>query len=244
MHDTLLDNYGVFAFNGSKTGNAYADFLLGLPSTMTQDAPVRKTDNGGTSVCSRRTTTAPPAADARSRRPLRPAGPVHRSAEPKACLRAWPEVAGVPTAPEGLLFPGDPGIPRGIAHTDKNNIAPRVGVAWDPMGDGRMSVRAATGMFYGSITGNEWNTTADNQPFTVRQSFPTVKTLSDPYGNLREASVHFRSSTARGRRDSHPPRRTSVRPRIRLAALVPDERHRRAEVESFSVSASYVAISS
>src|SRR5262249_58475141 len=46
IHDTLLDNYGVFAFNGSKTGNAYADFLLGLPATMTQDAPVRKTDNG------------------------------------------------------------------------------------------------------------------------------------------------------------------------------------------------------
>ena len=47
-----------------------------------------------------------------------------------------------------------------------------------------MSVRAAAGVFYGSITGNEWNTTADNQPFTVRQSFPMVKTLSDPYGNL------------------------------------------------------------
>ena len=46
IHDTLLDNYGVFTFNGSKTGNAYADFLLGLPATMTQDAPVRKTDNG------------------------------------------------------------------------------------------------------------------------------------------------------------------------------------------------------
>src|SRR4029078_12154249 len=46
VHDTLLDNYGVFLFNGSKTGNAYADFLLGLPATMTQDAPVRKTDNG------------------------------------------------------------------------------------------------------------------------------------------------------------------------------------------------------
>jgi hypothetical protein len=39
-------------------------------------------------------------------------------------------------------------------------------------------------VFYGSITGNEWNTTADNQPFTVRQSFPTVFTLSDPYRNL------------------------------------------------------------
>ena len=89
-----------------------------------------------------------------------------------------------PTAPEGLLFPGDPGISRGIVKTDRNNIAPRLGVAWDRMGDGRTSVRAAAGVFYGSITGNEWNTTADNQPFTVRQSFPTVFTLSDPYRNL------------------------------------------------------------
>ena len=48
----------------------------------------------------------------------------------------------------------------------------------------RTSVRGGVGLFYGSITGNEWNTTADNQPFTVRQSFPTVFTLSDPYRNL------------------------------------------------------------
>jgi hypothetical protein len=89
-----------------------------------------------------------------------------------------------PTAPVGLLFPGDAGVSRGIVHTDYNNIAPRLGIAWDPKGDGRTAVRASFGMFYGSISGNEWNTTADNQPFTVRQSFPTVFTLADPYRNL------------------------------------------------------------
>ena len=73
---------------------------------------------------------------------------------------------------------------RGIVKTDLNNIAPRLGMAWDVNGDGRTSVRAAGGIFYGSITGNEWNTTADNQPFTVRQPIPTVFTLSDPYRNL------------------------------------------------------------
>jgi hypothetical protein len=52
-------------------------------------------------------------------------------------------------------------------------------------------VRAGFGMFYGSITGNEWNTTADNQPFTVRQSFPTVFTLSDPYRNLPGGASPF-----------------------------------------------------
>ena len=88
-----------------------------------------------------------------------------------------------PNAPEGLLFPGDDGISRGIVKWDRNNIAPRVGVAWDPRGDGRLSVRAGAGIFYGSITGNEWNTTADNQPFTVRQQFANVFTLADPYRN-------------------------------------------------------------
>jgi hypothetical protein len=185
VHDTLLDNYGVFAFNGTKTGNAYADFLLGLPSTFTQDAPIRKTDNGAylsafvqddfrvhprlTLNLGIRYDVQFPFTDPQNRKLAYVPG-------------AKSQVS--PTALEGLLFPGDPGISRGIVHTDWNNVAPRLGLAWDPKGDGRTSIRAGFGIFYGSISGNEWNTTADNQPFTVRQPFPTVKTLSDPYGNL------------------------------------------------------------
>jgi hypothetical protein len=185
VHDTLLDNYGVFTFNASKTGNAYADFMLGLPATMTQDAPVRKTDNGAylslfaqndyrihprlTLNLGVRYDLQPPFTDPQNR---------------KLAFVPGAQSTVSPNAPVGLLFPGDAGISDGIVKTDYNNIAPRLGLAWDPLGDGRTSVRAAFGMFYGSITGNEWNTTADNQPFTVRQSFPTVKTLSDPYGNL------------------------------------------------------------
>src|SRR5262249_48598342 len=89
-----------------------------------------------------------------------------------------------PTAPVGLLFPGDSGVSRGIVKTDVNNVAPRLGLAWDPNGDGRMAVRAAFGLFYGSITGNQWDTTADKQPVTVPPSLPTVFPLSDPYRNL------------------------------------------------------------
>ncbi len=185
VHDTLLDNYGVFAFNGIKTGNAYADFLLGLPSTMTQDAPVRKTDNGSYislfaqddyRIHSRVTLNLGVRYDLQF--------PFTDPDNRKLAFVPGEQSQVSPNAPLGLLFPGDPGISRGIVKTDTNNIAPRLGIAWDPRGDGRMSVRAAAGVFYGSITGNEWNTTADNQPFTVRQSFPTVKTLSDPYGNL------------------------------------------------------------
>ena len=185
VHDTLLDNYGVFTFNGSKTGNAYADFLLGLPATMTQDAPVRKTDNGAyISLFAQDDFRIHPRVTLNLGAPLRPAVPVHGSRESQAGLRARRAVAGVA---DGA---GRPAVSRRPRHQPRhrqdrhNNIAPRLGIAWDPRGDGRMSVRAAAGVFYGSITGNEWNTTADNQPFTVRQPFPTVKTLSDPYGNL------------------------------------------------------------
>jgi Carboxypeptidase regulatory-like domain/TonB dependent receptor-like, beta-barrel len=191
VHDTLLDNYGVFTFNGSKTaapgatGNAYADFLLGLPASMTQDAPVRKTDNGAyISLFAQDDYRVHPRLTLNLGIRYDLQFPYTDPDNRKLAFVPGVQSQVSPTAPVGLLFPGDPGISRGIVKTDKNNFAPRLGLAWDPQGDGRMSVRAAAGVFYGSTTGNEWNTTADNQPFTVRQPFPTVKTLSDPYGNL------------------------------------------------------------
>jgi len=55
-----------------------------------------------------------------------------------------------PNAPAGYLFPGDPNGPQGnkLSPNDLNKWSPRIGVAWDPKGDGRMSVRAGFGIFY------------------------------------------------------------------------------------------------
>ena len=52
-----------------------------------------------------------------------------------------------PDAPVGLLFPGDPGVGRGIAQS-YNAFMPRLGAVWDPLGDGRWSVRASYGLYY------------------------------------------------------------------------------------------------
>ena len=53
-----------------------------------------------------------------------------------------------PTAPPGLVFPGDTGISASTYSPDKLNFGPRVGIAWDPTGTGKLSIRSGFGLFY------------------------------------------------------------------------------------------------
>ena len=54
----------------------------------------------------------------------------------------------LPSAPAGLLYPGDPGVPAGLIPTEKTAFAPRAGLAYDPKGDGKWLGSAAYGIFY------------------------------------------------------------------------------------------------
>ena len=89
-----------------------------------------------------------------------------------------------PAAPTGLVYPGDPGVSRGIVPTDKNNVAPRLAVAWDPFGGGKTSVRSAFGVFYDALAGQGdfFQSGVLSPPFTplIELNTPTRITLADP----------------------------------------------------------------
>src|SRR5262249_51770455 len=90
-----------------------------------------------------------------------------------------------PAAPLGLLFPGDPDpvfgrVPRGGYPPDKNNFAPRFGLAYSPrpqsgllrflFGNSSTAIRGGAGIFYDQATAYTVTRFSFVQPFSVSQS--------------------------------------------------------------------------
>ncbi|HVO62402.1 MAG TPA: TonB-dependent receptor [Terriglobales bacterium] len=71
-----------------------------------------------------------------------------------------------PSAPAGLLYPGDPRVPAGLIPTFKKGFAPRIGLAWDPTGNGRWLVSAGYGIFF--------------EPYYTGQGGPLQDAISAP----------------------------------------------------------------
>jgi hypothetical protein len=74
-------------------------------------------------------------------------------------------------APLGMVFPGDPGVPKGTNFPDKKNFAPRFGFAWDPTGKGRTSLRGGVGLFYDILKGEDNLQFNGTPPFTSNAGF-------------------------------------------------------------------------
>src|SRR5580693_3176389 len=210
IQQTLLNNYGVFGFSGSNIKDvvsgktvavpALANFVMGLPTSISQDAPVTGYTNSWSTglfvqdnfrVVPRLTLNLGLRWDIQTP----PTDPQNRGTS----FEVGEQSVAIPAAPEGALFFGDPGITRGIVSVRWHHVSPRVGFAWDPFGDGKTSVRGGAGVFYGSVSGNEWNTVTNFEPSAIRYTFtnatqavtgagltavPQGATLSCPYNKL------------------------------------------------------------
>jgi len=90
-------------------------------------------------------------------------------------------------APSGVYYPGDPGFPGdSITNTRWLHFDPRVGIAWDPKGTGRMSVRASYGMSYERQNAQYWLS-----PGTTAPPWGGAVILTNPDGGLDKPYQNF-----------------------------------------------------
>jgi hypothetical protein len=161
-----------------------ADFLIGHPNSMGQDSPDDANENYwnyglflqdnwrissalSVNVGIRYDVQTAPVDNQRRIGVFRPG--VQSTVSPKAML--------------GQLFPGDPGVPDGGVDTNYNHFSPRVGFAYNPFHSGHTVIHGAAGLFFDTISGNEWMLSQNFQPFAVRETnaFTHVVSLQHIY---------------------------------------------------------------
>jgi hypothetical protein len=184
--DNQNDEYndsGTFAFNGQYSGDPLLDFLTGtMPSftqTLQQDFSYRQTliELYGQDTI-RITPRLVANIGLRWEPTLSPHDYFNRgSVFDLAGYTAGRASTVFPHGPAGQYFYGDPGVPQGFTADHWLNLSPRIGLVFDPRGDGRTTIRVGGGILFDSLgTFLTYRVTAQNAPWGV-----TVTESSGPY---------------------------------------------------------------
>jgi len=192
---------GTFSFFGSgtqSTGNGFADFLLGLPDFYSQQSspPFHESasDGGFFGEDSWQIKT-----NLTFNFGLRwdYVTPWSESNHQITTLIPGAESQTFPGAPLGYLVPGDhlpngQTIPAGIAPTPKDNLSPRIGIAYSPNwsdgllskltgGPGKTSVHLGGGRFFTSPEGLTVAYPTGNPPYGLTYTSPEPPLMSTPF---------------------------------------------------------------
>ena len=194
----VYDN-GTFVFDGSRSksssvsgsGNSLADFFLGLPFSFTQATARFDNDRyqyfgffaqDDWKVAPKLTLNigiryeyAPPMYNIHG---------FHGTFAPNIQSTKYP------TAPPGLLYPGDQGLPRSLYQKEMDRFAPRFGFAYDPKGDGRTSIRGAYGVFFQILDAEFSEYLNGNLPFEANITLNNPSSFSKPWGSAYQGGVN------------------------------------------------------
>jgi outer membrane receptor protein involved in Fe transport len=174
------NNDPVFSFNGQYSGSPLADFLLGKAANVSQFSVRHNKGRAQTFAAYLQDDW-----EVRSRVTLslgvrwEPFFAFYEVDQPQPVFRPGMQSTLYPSAPLGLLYAGDPGIPRGGHPTLWRNVAPRLAMAWSL--NQKTSIRTAYGRFYDTARFfNFPKTLVFTPPYSVSRTTNDVQ-FSDPY---------------------------------------------------------------
>jgi hypothetical protein len=157
------DTNGAYTFNGEETGVDFADYLIGAPQSFTQ-ASQQLLDSRDKyfGVYAQDSWRARPTLTVNYGLRYEIMTPWYDTQNKLETVIPGEQSQVFPTAPKGLVVPGDPGVPRTLAPIQYHNFAPRIGFAYSPDntdgllgkiigGPGKTSIRAGYGIFYSAI---------------------------------------------------------------------------------------------
>jgi TonB dependent receptor len=190
---------GQFVFDGTVTGSDMADFLLGATSNIGSNGPYTQ---AALQLLDSRTRYG--GAYAQDSWKVRPNLTLNLGLRWEVSM-PWYDTQGkiqtfvpgeqssvFPLSPKGLVFPGDPGIPKTLSPTRYNNFAPRLGMAYSPSfsdgalgkifgGPGKTSIRAAFGMYYTSVEDLNLFYEVADAPFGLYWTSPVSVMFDQPF---------------------------------------------------------------